>query len=425
MKQVSQGEAKGHGSRMMARASAAAGSLGLIGALAIGAWAVLPTSSHVSAASTSLTTVAHRLRAPAAGGILHAVYSLHRADSDTTLDMWAQMDASGGIKRTTIVSRDANGTLLSRTIIVGGQATTYNAKTNDIRQAEDQEVAPLPLDTVGLGNLIRSARAGQATRASILSSQMIDGNAVDGVSVNEGQAQLQLYVDHGNGVTRREVLVGGGQQLWSATLVRFESVAAPIVAADTFTLDAPATAHLVVTPDGSPNLGTQEISVAQWVAYPNRPVLVLQGDPLGLLLQDARYTGSEHDAMLNAAYQGGSRAFYVSIWTTDHGLPATSDNFDGSTNPVIVTQNAQAESLPIAGVTVQGQYFEVPIQGTSQVSRVIDFAQGEARIRLTGDGMARSEFDTVVNALVDGRSHPEVVVQLQQELTNAGPNTPH
>jgi len=43
------------------------------------------------------------------------------------------------------------------------------------------------------------------------------------------------------------------------------------------------------------------------------------------------------------------------------------------------------------------------------------------RVRLTGDGMSRDEFFSVVGTLVDGRAHPDVAARLQQELTSAGP----
>ncbi len=403
------------------RVGAVTGSVGIALALSVAASGVLSTGSRASAASATLTMAAHRLHAMVGNGVLHAAYSLQQGSANTTLDLWAQVGTAGNIEKTALEGRDPSGALLFRTILAGGTATTYTAKTNTIQQVQEQEVTPSPIDVSGLSQLVQSAQAGQ-TAASLLNPQTIDGHAADGISIPEGQAHLQLYVDHNDGVTRRETLIDqNGQPLWTLNAITIAPLAATAVASDAFALNAPQSAQRAVTPDGSPNMSTQELSVSQLLAYTNRPGLVLQGDPLGLTLRDMRYTGFPHDAMLNSAYQADARAFYVSILTTDHGLATASDELGGLAKPLVATQNTQAVSLFVAGTTVQGQYYEVPTQGSSQVSRVVDFAQGVVRVRLTGDGMSRDEFFSAVGALVDGRAHLDAAARLQQELTSARP----
>ncbi len=383
-----------------------------------------PTPLVASATPAVLATAARHLSTFADGNDLHATYTLRQQALGTkSIDVWARLDGQGHPNPSAITIRDQQGVIIERMITANDEATAYFPAQNVIQQARIADAVPDPLDVGGLKQFVQPGQNGDV-QTKLMGTQFVQGHKTDIVTVSSTQSQLTLYYDHDAGIVRRqEATDPSGHMSYMFELQNLEAVTPTAVAAGTYDLNAPATARLVTTPDGSPHLGTKQVSVMQWVAYPNRPHLILQGDPRGLILHTAVYTGYEHQALVFADYGSGGKAFTVSMQTTDHGLPNASDLFGGFTKPTSGAQNIRTLSTSIAGTMAQGTYYDLPVLDSPNPYRVLDVALGQARIRLTGRGMTQQEFLDTLGALVDGSMHPDVVLHLQGEL-DAARSTP-
>jgi len=181
-------------------------------------------------------------------------------------------------------------------------------------------------------------------------------------------------------------------------------------------------------------------SVAWVLGLTQRPGWVLAGDPLGLKLAVLYYHPAPElrSAQVFQQYRtANGQQFNISEWLVD-----PSEAFDPRVRVPrrALAVNAQVVTLSIAGVQTQGQYGEIPgyrslidtppnatrdSGGVVQTFRAVDIDEGNLRIRLSAAGLSHDEFLSVISALLDGRTHPNVVAQLQQELDSAAPSTPH
>ncbi len=183
-------------------------------------------------------------------------------------------------------------------------------------------------------------------------------------------------------------------------------------------------------------------SVAWVLGLTRRPGWALAGDLFGLTLAALYYQPAQFVFRSAQTYQqyrsaNNVREFGISTWLVD---PSEASNacvrtFAAARAPVAGTQDV---SLSIAGVWVPGRYSEIAgyrtligphathaSGGLVQTFRAVDIDEGDLRIRLSARGLSRDEFMGVIGALVDGRTHPDIVTRLQHELDTAEPSTPH
>ncbi len=174
----------------------------------------------------------------------------------------------------------------------------------------------------------------------------------------------------------------------------------------TFALDAPATARAV------PGAQTQSVSAAQAVAQASvasdTPVLLLSGNPGGLGL---RLQGIQKDTLMGTPgfiYQyetAGPRPKRLVV-STIYMSVQPSRAWTSTSRPLTLT---------ILGQTVQAEYDDQALT-ESLPHRWLTYPQGMTRVAIDGFGLSKQEFFAAVHALVDGRTHPDVIAQLQQEI---------
>ncbi len=384
----------------------------------------LSSPTPVSAAEALLHRATHALRAASPNQAIHAIYAVAGdGGGAATLDEWVQPDANGGIAQGAITTQDNAGHIQDRTILSGEQATTYNAVANTIVQAAvDQVGLPNPLDAAALTQYIQTAQQGGGAGIHLLASTTIDGHSVAAVGIQQPNNETAaLYIDKQSSIIRKFDLTRDGdpQPLVSLHLVAYEEAPLSSVPAPTFTLNAPSSAHAVVSPDGSSQMGTQHVSMAQAVALPNRPSILLSGDAGGLRLNDVRYVGTPTASFVNYIYAlSPTKVLGVNIVTEEPGVSPLSDRRFSLNLPTSTATSSL--TLTIAGQTVQALYSETPNTSNGPISTLL-YSQSGVGVRIGSVGLSKDEFFQAVKALVDGHTNPALVEQLQHELDTSTP----
>lgn len=384
----------------------------------------LQSPTPVSAAQVILQRAAAALHAASSDQVIHTTYTITApggvtivgsgtTGSPVALDVWIHRDASGALTEA-ITFSTSTGSLLGRAILTDQTATTYDAASNTIQTGAVSPESPVlahPFDAASLAQVVPALAQGADQTARLLPPQTLDGSTVDVVEVNRTDTAgdttprtVTLYVDAHTYVLRRlDVTTGTAPSISSATvqLVRYATVPLADVPAHTFTLNAPATARVVGPPADPQQLGTQPLSVVQAVALPNGPALLLSGLTDGLRLRRIFYTRQPQGAVVSYAYHGAQKDLGVTI-SSGHAVSTMGRPPHGTAQPLTLT---------IAGQTVHATYY-APAAST----HIVLYQQGTTGVRVVGARLSKTEFFRAVQALVDGRTHPALVAQLQHDL---------
>ena len=414
-----------------------AASLGAVLVLAVSGvigYLRLTPPTPVSAAQLVLRHAAAVFRAVPPDQASHAIYTMTPAPPSTsvylfgvtapmgTLDTWIQLDAGGAVAQqaTTIYSGTATtattATTVNRIVQTGQTAMIYDARAGTVMTttvpADDLSSYHL-FNAAGLYRFVQAAAQDSAQHARLLPQQTLDGHTVDVVEIDQPRylEKETLYIDARTYVLRQidaATITAAGVPLDALTLhlLRADTVPLSSVSDRTFALDAPASAHAV------PPFRSESVSVAQAVAQASAasdtPVLLLSGNPasLGLRLQGVR-----KDTLM------GTQAFAYDYETTGplkkkflvttiyQSVPAST----------ATTPSSHPLTLSILGRTVHAEYDDHAVP-ESLSHRWLTYPQGMTSVTIDGFGLSKAEFFAAVQALVDGRTHPDVIAPLQQEL---------
>lgn len=410
----------------------------------IGSYVVLHGTTPVSA-QTIMQRAARAYPALTPDQVLHQTSQLYFGartnfglDSHTVVasgpitinvDQWTRFDATGAMAQQTTTGTSSTGGLLFRILQTGNQAQIYDAPTNVLENTAAPTGKSLYwverlLGDLDLRQLVRAAAQGQIPHLRLLPSQTLNGLPVDVVEMSShpptggrlifrgGASVTTLYIDAKTYAIRGfDRLMQWAQGNWERSMsIRITgSTALPLSAAPagTFTLQAPPDAHVVGAP-------FQPLGLAQAIAQVDGPTPLLPGAPDGLSLRsvsqidDPEFTGVSYGygppipalGDLDPAYRG----FSVEIQTALARLVVQMD-----------TTVEQPLTLTIAGQQVAATYYEY-VSATPHAPLGLVYRQGTNTVQLIGIGLAKAEFFHVVTALVDGRTNPTVVTQLQREL---------
>ena len=398
---------------------------------------LLQRPAPASAAVVILRRAAHAFAASPTQAV-HAMYSVAAngaiAEAPAKLDEWVQSDATGAIAKGAITTFDSVSHLQSRTILTGATATTYNAASNTIVQAtvdQSPSALPNPLDVCAVGQYVQNAQIGASQDTRLLAPTMLDGRAVNVVEARRAGDVVTLYIDAQASIVRKLDLAqidanGAAHPVWSLRLTSYVQVPFASMPATTFALNAPSGATMVVTPDGTPQMGSHQIDVAHAVALPNRPAAVLSGDADGLRLNEVAHTGMPTAAIVSYVYARGQntpglKVLGVNVVTWPNGALNLSDRRYNMGLPTATTQHL---NLTIEGQQVQALYDERPADASHPAVNILVYPQNEAGVRIVASGLSQEEFFNFIAALVDGRTNPVLVTQLQHEVDTSTPLRP-
>jgi len=374
----------------------------------------------VSAAQATLNHAVATLRADAAGGALHAVYTVASTGTTgatvappTMIEEWAQGDASGTIIKATLIFSDTAGHVQGRTVLSGDAATTYYPGSNTVVTGTvDHASLPSPLDVAGLAQLVQQAQQG-GQGARLLPAQTLDGVAVQVVEVDRAtddaahqRQKIRVYIDAKTSIVRglnfeTDDATGVVQGTTTVHLTTFEIVDPSAVPANTFALHAPASARVIPSRTGSHHVAIAQAMAAQVAA----PAPLLAG-PL-TRLRDVQIGYLAGSTAVGYLYGPDDRHFLSVFVVTDRrGAVQRID-------PLMRWPSSVGRSLTltIAGQRVHATYYQVGAD-----THILLYLHGGSGVRIIATGTSQTAFFNQVHALVDGRTHPAMVVQAQHDL---------
>ncbi len=388
----------------------------------------LSPPTPVSAAQLVLRHAATAFRAVPPDQASHAVYTMTPAPPSTgvylfgatvpvgTLDTWIQLDAGGAVARQATTVYSGTATMLNRIVQTGQTAMIYDARAGTVMTTTvpaDDLSSYHVFNAIGLYRFVQAAAQDSAQHARLLPRQTLDGHTVDVVEIDQPQYQEKetLYIDARTYVLRDvdvATITAAHVTLDAFTIHLLQSDTVPLssVSARTFALDAPATAR-VATLDQSQSVSAAQ-AVAQASAASDTPVLLLSGNPasLGLRLQGVRKDTLAGTQNFMYQYETAGPQPKRLVVSTIYMSVQPSRAWTATSRPLTLT---------ILGQTVQADYDDQAMT-ESLPHRWLTYPQGMTRVEIDGFGLSKQEFFAAVHALVDGRTHPDVIAQLQQDL---------
>jgi hypothetical protein len=378
----------------------------------------------------------------------------------TARDSWTELDASGAVIRQAVSESTVSGVLLDRFVQDGSELHSYDAVYNVVtnRPLEPGDAQSLEQDPYGVAEmrqLVEDARQGIPSGTTLLPQQTLDGTMVDVVKViptvpkakgggvlKQGAYSL-LYIDPNTyairGVDTFQVDAQGVAQPGSSMRVTLNVGLSPVdVPANAFAFAPPAAATVAAQPPACviPTI-LQPITVAQALAVPDAPALLLAGDPAGLKLQQLKSmnvpqttTNGLKGVTVDSQYAtaSGAGTFEVTVFTGGPSGPAASAaqsrptahlitrrNPDGTTS----TTEVRTINLTIGGQLVSAAY-DATTTGASS-NRDLNYQASGITVNISGEQLSEAAFLEAVNALVDGKTDPAVAQALQGELNLAPP----
>ncbi len=350
-----------------------------------------------------------------------------------TVDQLTQYTKTGAISQQVASGTSITGTLLFRMVQTGGMARLYGPGANVLEEFamprnSHFSWADNPFGIASPQQFVLAAQQNRLPNVHLLSQQQLDGIAV--YVVESSYADLvpsgaktataprprrhifRLYVDAQDytirGMDSLDIDAGAASRtVESLRVTGRETLALSSIPADTFALDAPASARVI-----PPSYDL--LSVAEAVARPGEPAPLLSGDAEGLRLRQLMLSHTPPDAGLVYYSYGNGQSFPG----TTNGKSFAVMVSPSSPVSVGARQGAATEStlsLTIAGETVQATYYDETAL-TTDAQRRLTYRQGAMTVQLIGTGLSKDEFFAAVRALVDGHAHPDVVTALQREL---------
>lgn len=274
----------------------------------------------------------------------------------------------------------------------------------------------------------------------------LDGVAVNVVDISRAGVDLapetapapyhvtvRLYIDARTFVIRGQDIVripaqGPPHPEVSLRMVRYEVLPAA-VADRVFQLRVPATTRITRTSLPPPSC---VLTVAQAVALPHQPALLLSGPPPRVRLVRI-VMGADAGLTPNACIAPApfmlpvvpALTYYYQAPPLPTGVPRI---FCVSTSLAPVPSflspplSAQALTLPIAGRRVQVHYAQLPTPGSSEIAtHLLWYRSADNVVALAGTAMTKDMFFGLIGALVEGRGHPATVTRLQHDLDTLRP----
>jgi len=371
------------------------------------------------------------------------------------VEVWTQVDRHGhAIREASMLTGSASDA--QRTLRTGAIVQQYNPHTTSLTiltpapticavgspEKRQAQTVPMLLDR----SFLRTAPRIRTQTLRLLPPQMLGGVAVNVVDVSTALVTLapgkepvqyhqrvRLYIDARTFVIRGEDIAripthGLAQLEVSLRIMRYEVL--PLsAAARVFQLRVPATAHIIrnLLPP-QPCL----LTVAEAVALPHQPSIILSGHPSGLHL--ARIDmGATAGLTPNACVAPAPTllpvvpavAYYYQTWGESALGPrvfcvvTTLNPMPSLTPPPLVTQ---ALTLPIAGQRMQARYVQIQTASVGEIAtHLLWYYVGGKVVALTGTAMTKREFFIIVRSLVKGQGHPTTAASLQRDLDTAHP----
>lgn len=442
----------------------------LAGALALALSGVAGYLRVVSPTPVSAQVILQRVAAAAAhpvatpGQVVHEMSTVstvltlnHASPRDVTIDAWTQLDADGAlVQQAATISATTTGALYTRLLRTQTGEQYYDPRGNDVtsetwsRHDSPADVQD-PLGSARMAQLVQSAQRTSDRNIHLLPRQTLAGAPVDVVRIDHAislsgaatagapsvpQLTLTLYVDPQSYAIRGLDLdesdgAGAATRVLSVRVTRVETLPLAAVPPQTFALHAPATAQ--VTPPSSAAAAPPTrifSSVADILAQPDQPALLLSGDVAGLRFQGGGVMTQPGVAITSYGYgpdlqgpdtTGGpvgpdglgspsptARSLSIQI---NHAAALDSS---GTVPGAFTTRGAQPITVTIAGQPVQAEYWA--LETNAPALHQLSYQQGTAWILIMSQGLSKDEFFATLGALVDGRTHPAVVAQAQHEL---------
>lgn len=207
-----------------------------------------------------------------------------------TVDQWIQVGAAGTISRLATTATDPTGAVVFRILREGHEVRTYGAKERTIDVMTAPNTVPSlwisdPANLTSAGQLLRDAQTHAAPYMHVLPQQTLDSTRVDVVQVTADHHQTTYYIDVQSYRVRgvdQSGISPGGQVLPEVTVRVLQRASVRLIAvpASTFTLHAPAGAHV-----HDLRTAAHAIDVGQAVRQHSIPAPLLSRDVSGLRLQ--------------------------------------------------------------------------------------------------------------------------------------------
>jgi hypothetical protein len=354
-----------------------------------------------------------------------------RASSTVTIDQWTQLTATGAISRQATTAASPTGAVLFRELQMGRNAQLYATASNSVQigaipKGQGASWIDNPLGITDLRAFLRAVQQGALPNIRLLPRATLNGVSVDVIQnriieplppgapagLQPAQDVYTLYLD------ARSYALRGLDQLWIdshakihvSTRVRVmqrQLVSITAVPAGTFALHAPASARVIASQ-------FKLVSVANAVSQPDRPAPLLAGDPLGLQLQYISVDKLQGYDRFTYWYKAGTPTF----GQYDRRKSVIVELF----HYVPPTTSAQSGRLPtrqitvrIAGATVHASYLSIRTDNAG-LTHSLYYHQGTVAVSIDATDMTDKHFFVIVNAFVDGHTHPTDVTRLQGEI---------
>lgn len=430
-----------------------------LGSVTTSLHSVTPTSVSAQVIVQRAAAVAAQPAAPP-DALIHqvstvsTVLKLNVTPLQTTIDQWMQLDAQGNLVQRVATIRSQAGSLVARFLDREGTEQIYDAMGNTIftTTLRPGATSPWTHDPSGMAAARQLLTAGQTSAGSprLLPRQTLNGVTVDAVSFDNvlpssapaaagflpQRLTTTLYIDAQTyairGMDLNESAAGVSAPVVTLRVTGYETVPLSAVSATTFALDAPANAQVWHSlPAREVAQHTVATAVAQAVAVPDQPALLLSGDVAGLrfhgvgsVVQSDGTTitsygygppvrvADEGDGPVDPADGIGSPSPRARSLTIQVNHAAARDSA-GRVPGEFTSRGAQPLTVTIAGQTVRAAYWalETPTPALHELS----YHQGTSWIMISSQGLSKAEFFAAITALVDARAHPEVVAQAQYE----------
>jgi hypothetical protein len=346
-----------------------------------------------------------------------------------TVDQWTQLTASGAIAQQVTIMTSSSGALIARGLQIGSSEQIYGTLQNAVTSQSvpsDHSYAWLanPLNITNVPALLTAAQTSSSDRLRLLPQQSIGGVLTDPVEIRQSadaatsfphpispatadQQVTTMYIDPTTyairGVDVSSVESTGVEHLlYSLHVSEIAIVPLDDLPVDTFTLDAPSTAHYLLALPSTP---------VDTATPPTPPVphLLLASPPRGMHPGELSKDVSKDAGSVYAV----TSITYCSL-VNCHGLPPGATQFaisfaqtwPASTSLPPLLATGQLMTLAVAGQTVQGYYLE---EGESLGARRLIYQDGPTIIELYSQGLSKNEFFAAVGFLVKAQAHPELI----------------
>ncbi len=345
-----------------------------------------------------------------------------------TIDQWTQRAATGVISRQATTGALPDGKIVFREIQMGRNAQLYREAANRVQvggipKGQSASWVDNPMGITDLSAFLRAVKQGLLPNIRLLPRTTLSGVSVDVIEsrgveqlprnaptgIKPAQDIFDLYLDANDHIVRGldQIFIDGHGKTHVYTRLRVtQRHVLPVAAVPvgTFALHAPSSAKVIIR--------SRLATVAESASRPDRPAPLLEGDPLGLQLQYISVDKLQGYDRFIYQYRAGTptlgqydlrKGVDIELF---HYTPPSAHATMAPSIPVM---------LRIAGATVHARYGSV-FTDNAGLSHSLYYHQGMTSVSIGGSDMTKKQFFAVVDAFVDGHTHPAVVSKLQAEI---------